>query len=67
MAADSAAKRLAAMNLAAPWRGVAVVPSGTADASERAAALYLYGGIAGGEPPVGGTGDSTIFHHYYGA
>jgi hypothetical protein len=66
MAADSAAKRLAAMNLAAPWRGVAVVPSGTVDASERAAALYLYSGIAGAEPPAG-TGDTIIFYHHHGA
>ena len=29
-----------------PWRGVKVVPSGTVTAAERAAFIFLYGGIA---------------------
>lgn len=46
MAADTAAKRLSAMNQMCPWRGPAVVPSsGIVDDSERAAVLYLYSGF----------------------
>lgn len=47
MAADTAIKRLSAMNIGMPWRGTAVVPSGTVDAGERAAGIQLYSGITG--------------------
>jgi hypothetical protein len=43
MAADTAAKRYAAMLPLCPWRPLAVLPSGTVDAGERAAVLGLYG------------------------
>lgn len=42
MSADTAAKRLSAMQPLAPWRGNAVVPSGTVDAAERRTVLGLY-------------------------
>ena len=35
-----------------PWRGVKVVPSGTVTAAERAAFIFLYGGIALGDVVV---------------
>ena len=57
MAADTAAKRLSAMNQMNPWRGPAVIPSGTVDDSERAAVLFLYSGFdyAGDDAPPAGT------------
>src|SRR5262245_23094532 len=54
MAADTAAKRLSAVNIGSPWRGVGVVPSGTVDAGERAAAIFLYA-LAGGAVVVAPT------------
>jgi hypothetical protein len=45
MAIDTAAKRLSAMNTMCPWRGCAVVPSGTVNDSERATVLLLYSGF----------------------
>ena len=52
MAIDTAAKRLSMMNTTLPWRGVMVKPSGTVDAAERAAFMYLYNGIAFGAAAV---------------
>lgn len=52
MAADTAAKRLSAMNDGCVWRGVAVVPSGASSAAERRAAFYYYGGDFTPAPPV---------------
>ena len=46
MAIDSPAKRFSMQALLLPWRGVKVVPSGTVTAAERAAFIFLYGGIA---------------------
>ena len=46
MAIDSAQKRFSMQGLALPWRGVKVVPTGTVDAAERAAFIFLYSGIA---------------------
>lgn len=54
MAADTAIKRLSAMNLTLPWRGPAVIPSGTVDAGERAAALHLYSGVGAAAATVSG-------------
>ena len=54
MSADTAAKRLSAMNLGMPWRGNAVIPSGTVTSGERAAVLKMYSGIPG-EAPAGAT------------
>ncbi len=56
MAADSAQKRLSAMNIGCPWRGCNTVPSGTVDDEERASVIYLYSGIPGG----GGGGSSAV-------
>jgi len=47
MAADVPSKRLSAMLMGLPWRGVAIIPSGTVDAGERAAGIELYAGITG--------------------
>lgn len=47
MAADTAQKRYSAYDLACPWRGIRVLPSGTVDAAARTAALNLYSGITG--------------------
>ena len=47
MAADTAQKRYSAYDLACPWRGVRVIPSGTVDAGERVAMINLYSGITG--------------------
>ena len=46
MAIDTQAKRFSMQALLRPWRGVKVVPSGTVTAAERAAFIFLYGGIA---------------------
>lgn len=46
MAVDTAAKRFSAMNVHCPWRGVAVLPSGTVGAPARLAVRWLYAGIA---------------------
>lgn len=48
MAADTAQKRYSAYDLACPWRGIRVLPSGAVGAAARAAALCLYAGIPGG-------------------
>lgn len=61
MAANSAAKRYAAMLLLCPWRPLAVLPSGTVDAPERAAALYLYILVAA----ASGGADLMILQHHY--
>jgi hypothetical protein len=45
MAIDTAAKRFSAMNLLCPWRGVAVVPTGTIGAAARQTVRWLYSGI----------------------
>lgn len=52
MAADTARKRLSAMDLMAPWRRVLPLPSGTVDAAARAVLLLLYAGIPGATPVV---------------
>lgn len=59
---DTAAKRASAFNLAGPWRGPMVVPSGTIDDSERAAAMFLYSGFdyAGDDGGGGGTTLRTL-------
>ncbi len=62
MAADTAAKRLSAMQLGLPWRGPAVVPSGTVTSAERAAGLGLYSGIPGGGAP---TNKIPVIVYYY--
>ena len=46
MSADSAQKRFSAMNISAPWRGLMVVPTGTVGEGQRAAAMFLYSGVA---------------------
>ena len=46
MAIDTAQKRFSIMHLSMPWRGPAVVPTGTVDAAERVAFLNYYSGIA---------------------
>jgi hypothetical protein len=48
MGVDTAAKRFSIMNLGSPWRGPMIVPSGTVNAAERLAFLYLYNGIPAG-------------------
>jgi hypothetical protein len=55
MAADTAARRYSAINLASPWRGVNVVPDVTIPVGERKAALYLYAG-----PDAGGGGGGDV-------
>lgn len=45
MAADTAAKRYSAMNLACPWRGLNVVPDGAIPQGERQAVMWTYSGI----------------------
>lgn len=45
MAIDTAAKRFSLMHLAMPWRGPAVVPTGTVDQAERQTFLNYYSGI----------------------
>ena len=57
MAIDSAAKRYSAMNPMSPWRHLATVPSGTIAIEDRAAVLFLYGGLA----TEGGGGSWTAF------
>jgi hypothetical protein len=53
MALDTANKRFSAVNVGNPWRGPTYFPTGTVDASERLAVLWLYSGIAAGaEAPV---------------
>lgn len=52
MAADTAEKRRAAQNISCPWRGPSYPTGGSA--GQRAAGLFLYSGIGGGSPPVGG-------------
>ena len=66
MAADTAAKRYAAMLPLCPWRPLAVVPSGTVDDAERATGLYLYAGIPGGSPIPAVTTGMMWRHHAYG-
>lgn len=45
MAVDTAQKRFSAMNTFSPWRGTAVVPSGTISGAVRQAIAFLYSGI----------------------
>ena len=60
MAADTAAKRLSAVNLGNPVvRGFGVYPVGSSTAGTRAAGLYLYSGIGGGDPPAESSSLST--------
>ena len=46
MAADTAAKRYSAMNIANPWRGCCVVPDGAIPHGERKTVMFFYHGIA---------------------
>lgn len=46
MAIDTAAKRHSIRHLGMPWRGPAVVPSGTVNQGERQTFLNYYSGIA---------------------
>jgi hypothetical protein len=39
------------MNMASPWRGLNLLPSGATTADERAAIMFLYA-IVGGAPPA---------------
>jgi len=43
---DTPQKRFSIMHLAMPWRGPAVVPTGTVNAAERITFLNYYSGIA---------------------
>lgn len=63
MAIDTPQKRFSIMHLAMPWRGPAVVPTGTVDAAERAAFLNYYSGIAL-SAPAGGGSIPHFMHHY---
>lgn len=45
MSADTAAKRYSAIHVTEPWRGVAVLPTGSVDAPKRLALAHLYSGI----------------------
>ncbi len=45
MAADTATRRLSAMNLGSPWRGVGILP-GSDPAEIRPAVMFLYAGLA---------------------
>lgn len=53
MAADTAQKRLSAMNIRCPWRRSGVLPSGTVDQAARQGALRMYSGILAGLPVEG--------------
>lgn len=55
MAADTAAKRYAAMNISSPWRGLNVVPDVAIPQGERQAAMFMYSGILA-EDSGGGSG-----------
>lgn len=48
MAADTAQKRISAMNLKCPWRRSGVIPDGTIDQGDRQAAFRMYSGILAG-------------------
>lgn len=47
MAADTATKRLSAMNIGSPWRQTLPIPSAAVGAGERSMLLYLYALSAG--------------------
>jgi len=54
VAADTAAKRYSAINIASPWRGLNVVPAAI-DQGQRQAVMFMYSGILAGAavtPPV---------------
>jgi hypothetical protein len=45
MALDTAAKRLSALNIGSPWRGVLPVPDGTIDQADRQTVMFLGGAV----------------------
>jgi len=48
MAADTAQKRLSAMNIKCPWRRSGVIPDGTIDQGDRQGVFFMYSGILAG-------------------
>lgn len=64
---DTPQKRFSAMHLAMPWRGPAIVPTGTVNAAERVTFLNYYSGIAlaapGGGSPIA---VKSIYFHLAG-
>ena len=51
MPADTSLKRYSAMHIAAPWRGLNIVPLVGGSQGERQAALYFYSGLLASAPP----------------
>lgn len=56
MAIDTAAKRFSAIHHGSPWRGIAVLPTGTIGQASRQAALRMYSGILFGGGGATGPG-----------
>ena len=64
MAADTAAKRYSAINIACPWRGLNVIPNIAIPQGERQAVMFMYSGILA----AGGVAVSTKWtqdNHYH--
>lgn len=55
MAVDTDNKRFSAMNISCPWRGIAILPSGTIGQAARQAVLFMYSGILA-------SGGATVTH-----
>jgi hypothetical protein len=58
VAADTALKRLSAMDPRCPWRRALPIPDGTVAAADRSMALYLY--ARAGETSIAGTPRLTL-------
>ncbi|HJQ65668.1 MAG TPA: hypothetical protein VJ816_04790 [Gemmatimonadales bacterium] len=65
MALDSDAKRLAAMDIGSPWRGLLPLPVATIDAADRLQFLFLAREPLADEPPEPPSGVGSPFAMYY--
>jgi len=57
MAVDSPLKRMSAINVSCPWRGILPLPDGTVGQPDRQVVPFMYSGITAGAP-VAGTADN---------
>jgi hypothetical protein len=66
MALDSVSKRLSAMNIGSPWRGLLPIPDGTLGQGDRQHVLFLCSAVLAGEAVAPGVfGDlTTLFAGY---
>lgn len=64
LAIDTKAKRLSAMNIMCPWRGISAWGDGSIDQADRQAVAFLYSGIlvADNGPPTPGGVVGDLWH-----